>query len=159
MKKTILIGVGVLLSGLANAQKLKESAVPPAVQSAFIKKFPNAKTVVWSKESETEFEAEFKNGALAQAANFETSGKWVVTETEIKKSDLPGAVAKAIEKDFAGYKIEESEKVEKPGTAAFYEVKVEKGEMAYDVQISAEGKVMKKEKEVEEKEGKKEKKD
>lgn len=159
MKKIGFICVAVLLYGVSHAQKLKESAVPAAVKSSFMKKFPNAKAVNWSKESATEFEAEFKNGTTEQAANFDASGNWVVTETEIKKSELPTAVVKAIAKDFPGYKTGESEKVEKPNTALFYEVSVEKGEISYSVQITPEGKILKKEKEEEEKEGKKEKKD
>ncbi|MVM33671.1 hypothetical protein GO755_26770 [Spirosoma sp. HMF4905] len=148
MKKIMLAGVAALLAGGLYAQTLKESAVPAVVKSSFTKMFPNAKSVKWSKESATEFEAEFKNGSLTQAANFDASGSWVVTETEIKKADLPGPVAKAIAKDFAGYKTGESEKVEKPNKPMYFEVKVEKGEVGYVLEISPEGKILKKEKDV-----------
>ncbi|WP_211221675.1 PepSY-like domain-containing protein [Spirosoma panaciterrae] len=98
--------------------------------------FPNAKSAKWSKESKTEFEAEFKNGSLIQAANLDASGSWVVTETEIKKAELPDPLAKAIARAFAGYKTGESEKVEKPNKHIYFEVKVEKGEMVYVLEIS-----------------------
>lgn len=154
MQKIMLVGVSLLLAGVAHAQTLKESAVPAAVKSAFTKKFPSASAVKWSKESKTEFEAEFKNGSLTQAANFDASGSWVVTETEVKKAELPGPVAKAIAKDFVGYKTGESEKVEKPNTPMYFEVKVEKGELTYVLEISPEGKILKKAKEEEEKDEK-----
>jgi len=154
MQKIMLVGVTLLLAGVTHAQTLKESVVPAAVKSAFSKKFPSASSVKWSKESKTEFEAEFKNGALTQAANFDASGSWVVTETEVKKAELPAAITKAIAKDFAGYKVGESEKVEKPNKPLYYEMKVEKGETSYVVEISPEGKILKKAKDVEEKDEK-----
>ena len=145
MKKISLVIVVILMAGLAHAQELKVSEVPTSVKESFTKRFPNAKEVKWSKESATEFEAEFENGETEQSVNFDQTGKWLVTETEIKKSELPQAVQAAIAKEFAGYKIEEAEKAETSDKGMFYEVELEKGEMNYEVQLSADGKVLKKE--------------
>ena len=68
-----------------------------------------------------------------------------MTETEIKKGDLPQAVQAAIAKEFVGYKIEEAEKVETAKEGTHYEVALEKGELNYEVLFSADGKVLKKE--------------
>lgn len=140
-----MIVMAILVTGFAQAQKLKESEVPKAVKDSFDKRFDNAKGVEWSKESETEFEAEFKNAGKEQSANFDQAGKWLVTETEIKKTDLPQAVQVAIAKEFAGYKIEEAEKVETANEGTQYEVAVEKDELNYEVVFSSAGKVLKKE--------------
>lgn len=155
MKQIALICVAALVSAAAYAQKLKETEVPESVKVSFVKSFPNIKSVKWSKESETEFEAEFKNGSMEQSANFDASGKWLVTETEIKKTDLPPLVQAAIKKEFDGFKIEEAEKVETADGVA-YEVELEKREVTYGVQLSKDGKVLKKEekREDDEKEGK-----
>lgn len=59
------------------------------VKESFGKRFPDAKEVKWSKENATEFEAEFETGEMEQSVNFDQSGKWLVTETEIKSSELP----------------------------------------------------------------------
>ena len=134
-----------LLGGSAHAQKLKDSEVPTAVKQAFAKNFPSAKEVKWSKENATEFEAEFKSGATEKSANFDQSGKWVVTETEIKKSDLPQAVQAAVAKEFAGYKMDEIEKVEKPDNVVLYEMEIEKNKIVYEVQFTPDGKMIKKE--------------
>jgi hypothetical protein len=150
MKITILIAL-MLVTGLSQAQTLKDSDVPAAVKTAFAKSFPNAKGTKWSKEGESEYEAEFKNGSLTQAANFDMAGKWLITETEIRKSDLPQAVQASLKKDFEGFKFEEIEKAETPDQGTFYEMELEKGEKSYEVQIAADGKVMKK---TEKKEGK-----
>lgn len=144
MKQIVLICVAALVSGSAHAQKLKETEVPESVKVSFVKSFPNIKSVKWSKESETEFEAEFKNGSMEQSANFDASGKWLVTETEIKKTDLPPLVQAAIKREFDGFKIEEAEKVE-TADGVSYEVELEKREVTYGVQLSKDGKVMKKE--------------
>jgi len=100
--------------------------------------------VKWSKEGATEFEAEFEINKRAQSANFDTKGKWLVTETEIKKSDLPPSVQVTIEKEFPGYKIEEAEKAESWDNGSFYEVELKNGKLKYEIQLTADGKVIKK---------------
>jgi len=50
----------------------------------------------------------------------------LVTETEIKKTDLPETVVSALAKDFPSYKIEEAEKAESSMQGDFYEVALEK---------------------------------
>lgn len=144
MKQIVLVCVASLVWGAIHAQKLKETEVPEAVKLSFVKNFPTIKSVKWSKESESEFEAEFKNGSLEQSANFDAAGTWLVTETEIKKSELPPLVQAAIKKEFDGFKIEEAEKVETP-EGVTYEVELEKGKVTYGVEFAAEGKVLKKE--------------
>jgi hypothetical protein len=155
MKQLILLFAAMSISCMLCAQKLKESEVPPAVKTTFKKSFPNAKGIEWSKESENEFEAEFKNGKLIQAANFDAAGKWLATETKIKKAELPSAAQATIKKDFPGFDMEEVEKVETPDKGMFYEVKLEKGEKAVTVEIAADGKVLKKEEGDEKEEGEK----
>jgi len=151
MKQIALVCAVVFVSGALHAQKLKESEVPEPVKSSFSKSFPNAKGVEWSKESEGEFEAEFKSGSLKHSANFDSSGKWLITETEIKKADLPTMVQATIKKEFGGLKIEEVEKVETPEGIS-YEVELEKGEVTYSVQLASDGKILKKEERKEDKE-------
>lgn len=150
MKKTIVVFAFATLSGTLSAQTLKESEVPAAVKTAFAKNFPTVKSVKWSKEKEGEFEAEFKNGSMEQSSNFDAAGKWLVTETEIKKKDLPATVQNTIKNEFAGYEIEEAEKVEMPDQPLSYEVKLEKGEMTLSVVITSDGKVTRKEESKEE---------
>ena len=122
----LLLMATCLITGYAPAQKLKENEVPAAVKDGFIKHFPDAKNVTWSKENSKEFEAEFEINDNEQSANFDDSGKWLVTETEIKKTDLPETVVSALAKDFPSYKIEEAEKAESSMQGDFYEVALEK---------------------------------
>jgi len=146
MKYTMLFFLLALSSGYAQAQKLKESEVPAAVKSAFAKRFSTVKQAKWSKENDSAFEAEFKISGIEQSANFDAAGKWLATETEMKKTDLPSSVQATLTKEFAGYTIEEAEKAETPA-GIFYEVEVEKGKATYELQISPDGKVLSKKEE------------
>jgi hypothetical protein len=150
MKTTTILTVMSLTLSFAHAQNLKSNEIPEVVKVSFTTRFPKASNVSWSKENTTEFEAEFKNNGSKQSANFDQHGKWIGTEIEIRKSELPGSVVATLKKEFTGYKIEEAEKIETPTDGTFYEVEIEKGELNYEVQISAEGKVIKNQKKKEE---------
>ena len=157
MKKISGINTLCLLILVGCSQKKIEA--PTAVKTSFEELFPTATDVKWSKESDTEFEAEFKVGDVQKSSNFDSTGKWLVTETEIKISDLPASVQSAINNEFSGYSIEEAEAVETAEAGMFFEVALEKGESSLEVQISADGQVLKKEEkeeaESDEEEGKK----
>lgn len=150
MKTTTLIFAAFFTTLVCVAQEkkekgLKENEIPAAVRGAFAKRFPKATDVKWFMESATDFEAEFKMDKTEMSANFDKIGNWVVTETEIKNSELPKAVQASLAREFAGYKIEEAEKVEKPDQAMYYEVALAKGKAKLGIEIGADGKVMKKE--------------
>lgn len=148
--KTIIIPVAALLIvSSACAQKLRESEVPVVVKEAFTKQFASIKKVKWSKESENEFEAEFKSSQGEQSANFDMNGNWLVTETEMSEKSLPAAVLATIKREFAGYEVEETEKAETPDNGTFFEVKLEQGKKAIVAQITTDGKVQKTEEEKE----------
>jgi hypothetical protein len=142
MKISTVLCLVLLISGYASAQKLKENEVPLAVKKTFQQKFAGAKEVKWSKESATEFEAEFDLGGHEQSASFDNSGQWKETEIEIKKYELPQAVQATLAKEFEGYKIEEAEKAESPGPGSYYEVALKNGKVKYEVKLSPEGKVI-----------------
>ena len=144
MKSIIALLAFVMAASGVYSQKLKEADVPAPVAKEFHARFPKAKEVKWSKESVSEFEAEFEVGDLEQSASFDAAGKWMGTETEIKKAELPQAVLATLAKDFAGYKIEEAEKAE-TDKGTFYEVEATKEKLKYEVQLSPDGKVIKKE--------------
>jgi hypothetical protein len=144
MKNTIVILCLLLTAGYSQAQKLKEADVLANVKTAFTKKFPSAKKVSWSKEGADEFEAEFTDQNSEKSATFDTKGNWTTFETVIDKTALPSPVTASLAKEFAGYKIQEAERFETP-TSSLYEVTIKKDKSEMEVQISADGKVVKKE--------------
>ena len=147
MKRIVTLLVVTFAFGCANAQKLRGSDIPPSAKQTFTQKFPDAKDVKWEKEDDGSIEAEFKSGKSKYSATFDQAGKWLETESEIKKSELPGAVLATITKEFSGFKIEDVERLETPDQGKLFEVKLEKKEISYEVQFNETGKVIKKEKE------------
>src|SRR5690349_20267267 len=129
MKSYILFLSAGAISLSACAQKLKDAKVPASVKESFAKQFPDVRKVAWSRESEGEYEAEFRTKGSEQSANFDSNGNWLETETEIKKIDLPSNVVETINKEFPGYEMEEAELTETKHNGTFYELEIEKGEV------------------------------
>ncbi|TSA33850.1 MAG: hypothetical protein D4R64_13385 [Porphyromonadaceae bacterium] len=144
MKKKLLsaslTAIALMVILPAWAQKTE---VPEVAKKAFATKFTEAKSVKWSSESATEFEAEFKLNGKEMSANFNKKGEWLETEVSVEKADLPAAVLKTIESQFAGYKLDEIASVETPGMKAF-EVSLAKEKEEIEVTIDPKGKVIKK---------------
>lgn len=142
MKTVKLIVIAFLAISInACAQKVN---VTEKVKTAFEQKFPNAQKVKWSKENETEWEAEFRFKGEEYSANFTTDGVWKETEHEIETSAIPVNVKQTLDAEFAGYKIEEAE-ISETAEGSVYEFALEKDEKDMEVAISPEGMVKKKE--------------
>ncbi|NOY50613.1 MAG: hypothetical protein GXO88_08645 [Chlorobi bacterium] len=141
MKKLVLlIAVAAIFSLQACGQK---ENVPAKTGLSFAQKFPDAKKVKWDKENEHEWEAEFKMNGKEYSANFDSDGKWMETEYEIKASELPTAVKTTIDNEFKGFDIEEAEVSETPEGKVF-ELQMEQDGNDMEVAIAPDGKVMKK---------------
>lgn len=135
--------VAVFCLGIISTSCAQKTPAPEAVKSAFKAKFPTVQKVKWDQEGDNEWEAGFKMNGKEMSANFDGSGAWLETETEIKKSGLPQAVRDAIAAQFAGYKVEEVARVETPEMAEAYEVEVEKGETTIEALFKDDGTLIK----------------
>jgi len=116
---------------------------PDAVAKAFTQKFATAEKVKWDQEEADEWEAEFIQAGKEMSASFDLSGKWLETETEIEKNELPSTVKSALDKNFAGAEIGEVSIIDSPEFNG-YEVELKYQEKKMEVQISKEGKIYKK---------------
>lgn len=144
MKKTmVLLSAILLISLMGYAQKITPDKVPAAVKEAFTKKFPAATAIKYEMEMK-DYEINFKDKGVEKSANFDASGKWLETETEIKESDLPKEVSAAAAKNFDGFKVSEVAKTETPGKGLIYEMDLQKDKEGYEVQFSPKGDVLKK---------------
>ncbi|MCK7591344.1 PepSY-like domain-containing protein [Subsaxibacter sp. CAU 1640] len=142
MKKiTLLTLTGILLSFIACD---KDNSAPQKVKDAFAQKFPNATNVEWEKESDAEWEAEFKLNGKEHSSNFMDDGTWVETEYEVSEADVPQVVLEALKSNFEGYDIEEMEYSE-TADGKVYEFGIEKGGIEMEVAIDAYGNIVKKE--------------
>lgn len=136
MKTIKLLSAGLMLTGLmACAQK---NDVPKVVTDAFAKKFTSATSVKWDKESDTEWEAEFKMDGTAYSANFESNGTWKETEHEIEISKVSQIVQDALMKAYPDYKLKESE-ISETSAGMFYEFEIKNGKTELEILIDSNG--------------------
>lgn len=140
MKLRIILS-GLLLAGL---QACAQVTPPQAVKDAFQQKFPDAKHVSWGKENAHEFEAEFKLMGTEMSANFDEQGKWMETETDLKKKEVPAAVMQAMQANFPSGKFNELAKIEKPDGNTYYEAEVEKNDSTTEALFDGNGKLVSK---------------
>jgi hypothetical protein len=143
----------------AYAQKISADKIPSSVMKAFKSKFPNAVDARWEMENKKDYEVNFKANDAKHSAVFDSNGKWTVSESEIKVSELPTAAKESIAKQFPGFKIEEAEKYQDTEHGSCYEVEIEKGKETFEVLIRASGEVLSKKAETSKKNGKEEDKD
>ena len=108
-KLTILVGAIMSLS-FSYGQKISEKQVPALVKSALVKKYPDAKSIKWEKES-TNYESGFDVNQTEYSLLIDASGVILETEIEIKISELPAKAKDYISKNFPGAKIKEAAKI------------------------------------------------
>jgi uncharacterized membrane protein YkoI len=135
----LVLAIGLLAFNAGEGDK-----VPQKVIDAFAKKFPATQKVKWEKESEKEWEAEFKMNKVEYSANFLEDGTWLETEHEISEKEVPQNVKSALLTAFPGYEIEEVE-ISETQMGMVYEFDIEKGETEMEVAIDKSGKIVKQE--------------
>lgn len=116
---------------------------PIKVKEAFAKKFPKVKKVKWEKESNSEWEGEFKIKGMEYSANFLEDGTWKETEHEIKRNAIPMNIKTTLDTEFSGYEIEEAE-ISETQEGTVYEFELENGELNTEISIDINGKVISK---------------
>jgi uncharacterized membrane protein YkoI len=107
------------------------------------KKVPGATNIKWGKENAKEYEAEFKLGGKSASANFLTDGSWVETEMEINNTELPAAVAAAVQKKHPGAVLIKVYKIETAKGAITYEAEIKTGNKKQELILNADGSVVK----------------
>jgi hypothetical protein len=130
------------LVGATFAQPLSPDEVPANVREAFQLKFPGVSKVEWKIKSDKNHEAEFTLRGVEVAAKFDSTGKWVETETAIEETELTKAVRAMLSKEYRGYKIIETQKVERADDKRIlFEVHLENAKEILKVQLEGNGNV------------------
>lgn len=133
--------VAFSLPSFSVSQDSGGSELPQAVLNNFRLMYPNVpvKEWEWGKE-EMLYEVEFITDGKKHEAYFTREGKWIRTEKEIKKSELPQAVMDSLEhSEFSGWKIDEAEELQLSENQLIYEIEVEQGEQEYDLYFQPDG--------------------
>ncbi len=126
------IAVTLVVSAPAHAQKGKD-APPAAVTAHFAKAFPQAQKVKWEQESDGKYEAEFILAETEISATYAPDGTLLETEQEIEASELPPAVATALQNDYPKAKPKEFAKITRADKSEVYEVEIKLKGKATDV--------------------------
>jgi hypothetical protein len=144
--KNIILGALIatgLLCLAAPAQVLTADQVPAAVKQAFQARFPAVKAAGWKVKSDKNYEAEFTVKGTEIAAKFDSAGKWLETESAISRSQVPKAVRTAVAKQFKGYKVVETQTVQRRNEERLiYELHLENTKEIVKAQLSADGTVL-----------------
>lgn len=148
MKNSILsLSFAFVFFNMGFSQKVATENIPAPVLTTFKAMFSIAEKTSWELQYEN-YEADFKVGKTEFSAVFDKDGKWLETQTYMKPSELPKPVKDMLIKEFgelSGYKIEEAEKIETFDKGIQYELKIEKGEIDYEMTFSEAGALIRKE--------------
>ena len=80
-------------------------AQSPVILKAFKQRFPDAKSIKWSKNDDKQWQANFVLGPRKTYAAYDNDGHWLKSWQELKWDDLGlEEVKEAIKKDFPDYK-------------------------------------------------------
>ncbi len=139
MKKTMIGLLALALFGFSQGCDDDDVKVPSQVQTAFAEKFPGAARVEWARRG-SYLVADFYNEGYDTDAWFDGAGIWYMTETEIPYQLLPEAVRTAFAAgDYASWKVEQVEKVERRDMETLYVIEAERGDAEYDLYYSEDG--------------------
>lgn len=146
--RNIASALAIIATGFAttvNAQKLPATQIPAPVQASFTKAFPNAMDVEW-KMSGTQYKVEFETGLFFtdHEAWYDAAGKLIRHEEEISSSDLPAAVTTAINTEFPGYRVDDTERITIDGVVSYVVELKMKGYQEWKVAYDAAGKQLQK---------------
>ena len=134
--------------------------VPAATRTTFEAKYPTASNVNWSHYQITMVPVEWEwTGWPAMDTNdyvasfnmdgsdywvwYDDGGSWIGTVTKINNSDLPPAVNKMLQSQYAGYTVVSVEKENNKDRTA-YEIKMEKGNDKMKLLVDENGRILKK---------------
>lgn len=146
MKTLLSLAVAALTTSTAlHAQQLTTAQLPAPVSAAFNQAFPKAMDVEWKQKGE-QYKVEFETGLLFTDHEvwYDATGKLLRHEEEISTSDLPAAVTAAIAKEFAGYRVDDAERVTVDGVATYVVELKMSGQPEWKVGYSADGKQLQK---------------
>jgi Putative beta-lactamase-inhibitor-like, PepSY-like len=142
----LLLGFSLMAGFSANAQKSKKTTtakvkVPETVDASFKGTFATADKNKWDKTYTGNYVAVFTNAdSLSQTAEYNEEGVLLKTKTVYNTTALPEVITTALQGKYAESKVLDAVKIEIPGVAPYYKVKLETPTSAKkELYISEEG--------------------
>jgi hypothetical protein len=140
--KEKIIGV-CIVAGLLTAcsnQEISSSKVPSVVLNAVSEQFPAQEEVEWKKLGNL-YEAEVDlNDSVDITVQVNETGQVLLQKQDITTAELPASIQSAIQAQYAGYTIDEAEKLTKE-SRVYYQMELEaSGKKDKKIVFSADGK-------------------
>ena len=126
----LILSAGLIFSVSIQAQKKKTVVkakvnVPENVNSSFKNQYATVDNSKWSKNNSGSFIADFTNASsLKKTVEYNAAGQVIKTKTIYDATALPQNITTALQTNYADAKVTECTKVEIPGVAAYYAVKI-----------------------------------
>lgn len=112
------------------------------VRDTFESMYPNATRIEWEIEYGY-YVVDFRQGGHEKEAWFDTSGAWLMTETDLGRT-APEIIAAALSNtEYASWRIDDVDYIEQKDKDPFYIVEVEKGSAERDLYFSEAGELLK----------------
>jgi hypothetical protein len=128
---------------LALLQTLPAGGIPALVRQAVDRRFPGAAKIEWKRKTDGNYEAEFTWKGVGVAAKFDSTGQWVETESDLRRSALPRAVARSIAARYASYRVIETQRlVSARDTRVVYEVHLQNAKEVLKTQFDSTGSLL-----------------
>lgn len=109
------------------------------LQEAFDTRYPNVSRVDWEQNGQF-YEAEFVDNGYENKAWFTPDGTWVMTEYDLRFTQLPQAVQDAFKAGvYASWKVDDVDKIEKADTSVIYVIEVESAGKEYELTYLEDG--------------------
>jgi hypothetical protein len=140
---TILLFIGVAVSAQTHHNAKKEDTPkvitpPDSVTTAFQAKF-SGMTPTWQVTPAGNFCAVMDNGGKKEYAEFDSSGKWLRTKTDLDLTQLSDAAKTALQTQYPGMEIAAVQKLEYENVNPFYKVDLKQGDQEKSVMVNDAG--------------------
>lgn len=145
MKTRLILFILLFISGFAIAGCKQQNQYRPdaKIVAAFNNKYPQADKVEW-EQKQGYYVAEFREDGIEHEAWFDGTGKWVMTESNLRYSSLPQAIREQFEKSvYSTWKKDDIDKIERAGMEAVYIIELEKEGLDTDLYYVGNGNLIK----------------
>ncbi len=139
----MIFAVSVCMQLVVAAQAITPEQVPDEVKQGLQEKFPTVKQAEWKIKADKSYEAEFTLNGTEIAAKFDSTGKWLETESAISRFKVPKSVRDAASRKIGGYKVVERQSVQRWNEERLiYELHLENSNEIVKAQFTEDGKVL-----------------
>ena len=137
MKTRLILFILLFISGFAIAGCKQQNQYRPdaKIVAAFNNKYPQSDKVEW-EQKQGYYVAEFREDGIEHEAWFDGTGKWVMTESNLRYSSLPQAIREQFEKSvYSTWKKDDIDKIERAGMEAVYIIELEKEDRNFIIPV------------------------